>query len=366
MAVYRAEQVGVKAPSTGFQQGGWYNGRQFWNGTLSDPGVIHPESNQQGAGHAVSNEVIAQTNPNNVAYVQQQRQQAGVLTPGSMPGGTYNPNAQSSGMGDMGTTSPATLDLPKLYENLYANSGIRDIEGELIQREKEYNDAQMKINDNPWFSEADRVGRLEKLSKDYENRVANKRNEVAMKKADIETKLNLEMKQFDINSESARMALDRFNTLLSTGALNGASGEDIANITRSTGISSQAIQSAIKAQQQKNRDTQVITSTNDAGVVTAVVIDKSTGEVISSNSLGSIGNAQNGSSKASEGEIKAYYMNALREDAKKGLTLSQIFNLYTGHLEPNQIYQLYNSNSKYGADKGKIKNLEKYGVTRSK
>lgn len=56
---YTAEQLGIKAPSGGFQTGGWYQGRQYWNGTLSDPGVIHPESNQQGAGQAVNPEVNA-------------------------------------------------------------------------------------------------------------------------------------------------------------------------------------------------------------------------------------------------------------------------------------------------------------------
>lgn len=56
---YTAEQLGIKAPSGGFQTGGWYSGRQYWNGTFSDAGVIHPESNQQGAGSSVSQDVKA-------------------------------------------------------------------------------------------------------------------------------------------------------------------------------------------------------------------------------------------------------------------------------------------------------------------
>jgi hypothetical protein len=54
---YNPTQLGITAPSGGFQTGGWYQGRQYWNGTLSDPNVIHPESNQQGAGSAVNQEV---------------------------------------------------------------------------------------------------------------------------------------------------------------------------------------------------------------------------------------------------------------------------------------------------------------------
>src|SRR3990167_653722 len=63
-ATYAPEQLGIKAPSGGFQTGGWYSGRQYWNGTLSDPGVIHPQSNQQGAGGA------AYVAPKDQAFIQ--------------------------------------------------------------------------------------------------------------------------------------------------------------------------------------------------------------------------------------------------------------------------------------------------------
>lgn len=86
MATYTPQQLGISAPPGGFQTGGWYQGRQYWDGTLSEPGVIHPLSNQQGAGQAVSNEVIAQTNPANVAYIEQQRIQANqIQAPVSTP-----------------------------------------------------------------------------------------------------------------------------------------------------------------------------------------------------------------------------------------------------------------------------------------
>ena len=51
--LYSPESLGIKAPSGGFQEGGWYNGRHYWGGQLSDPGVINPISNQQGAGQEV-------------------------------------------------------------------------------------------------------------------------------------------------------------------------------------------------------------------------------------------------------------------------------------------------------------------------
>ncbi len=48
---------GVKAPSGGFQQGGWYEGRQYWNGTLSAKGVENSQSGTASAGTKVSDEV---------------------------------------------------------------------------------------------------------------------------------------------------------------------------------------------------------------------------------------------------------------------------------------------------------------------
>jgi sulfur transfer complex TusBCD TusB component (DsrH family) len=64
------------------QVGGWYNGQQ-WNG--SSLGAAGVENIGANAGKAVSNEVIAQTNPNNVAYIEAQRMQSAGSTSNSIP-----------------------------------------------------------------------------------------------------------------------------------------------------------------------------------------------------------------------------------------------------------------------------------------
>jgi len=272
------------------KNGEWINGRQYWDGTYGEPGQINPKSNQQGAGQMVSAEVNRQSSvaqgkaPDAIdKYLEQQRAAAGG------GGGGYG---GGGGMGDFGSgsgagfTAPEVLNLPKLYESLYANSGIRELESELSAKEKQFIEAQGKINDNPFLSEGTRVGRVAKLDDLYQKRTANLRNDVATKKADIETKLNLETKQFDINSQAAQQAMNQFNTLLQMGALDNASGDDIANITRSTGLSSEAIRSAVQAQRQRNRQTQVI-QTDDGESINAVVMDTQTGEIISSTRLAS-------------------------------------------------------------------------------
>ncbi len=279
------------------QTGGWYDSQQFWGGTLSTPGAINPQSNQQGAGQPVSNEVIAQTNPANVPYIQKQQQQYQPQPPQpTQPMGSgVTPGVSTSGTGvnlaGLPSVTP-TINLPDLYNSLYKDSGVSDLEKKYSDMTTSFNNAQSKINDNPFLSEASRVGRIQKLATDYQNATANIKNDIATKKADVEMKLNLATKQYDINSQAAKDALSTFNTLLDSGALNNASGEDIANITRSTGISSTMIQSAIDASKAKNIKSQVITSTNDAGVVTVSVINPDTGEIIKQSSLGAIGNQQ--------------------------------------------------------------------------
>ena len=372
--LYTPQQLGIKAPAGGFQQGGWYSGRQYWDGMLSDPGVINPKSNQQGAGQAVSAEVNAQSAAKQGVSAQQlesylQAERDKQAKANVQPTAQYNPNPgnlsaaslSESGAG-VGITPAAPLNLPDLYKNLYETQGIAELEASLKGKADRYAEAQSKINDNPFLSEASRVGRVAKLTTDYNNAVKNDQDALAMKKQDIATQLDIATKQFDINSQSAKMALDQFNVLLQSGALAGASGNDIASITKATGISSGMIQSAINAQREKDVQTSV-TTVDDGKNIYSVVINSKTGEIINKQAIGA---SKPSTAQATDSDKKSYYMNALRQDAQNGLTLSQIFNLYTGYLDPNIIYQLYNANSKYGPDKGDVKALEKYGVTSGK
>jgi len=286
------------------QQGGWYDSQQYWGGTLSSPGVINSQSNQQGAGQAVSQEVNRQTSvaagkaPDaNQQYIDQQKALAAKTATPAPIRPTTGAGAGSTGSTGIPTgivTTQPTLNLPDLYKNLSTQAGLTDIEKRITEKTARYNEVQAAINDNPWLSDAKRVGRVQKLTMDFENGVRNDQNELAMKKQDIQTQLDLATKQFDINSQAAQQAMSQFNTLLSMGALDGASGNDIAGITAATGISSDMIQAAINANKAKNTKTQVITSTNDAGEVTVSVINPDTGDIISQKSLGAVGNAENG------------------------------------------------------------------------
>lgn len=336
------------------QTGGWYDGQQYWNGTLSQPGQINSQSNQPGAGGLVSNEVIAQTNPANVAYIQQQRAKMNLApspstgVPASQP--TSQP-AQSSGAGvDTSFFNQPTIDLPGLYEDLYAKSGVYDLEKKMTAYTEDFNTAQSKINDNPFLSEASRVGRIQKLQTDYNNNTAGIRNDIATRKADIETRMNIQTKQFDINSQQATQALSQFQTLLQAGALDNASGEDIANITRGTGLSSSMIQSAINANKDKNIKTSVI-EYDDGTNQGFMVINSQTGQIINKEVVAASTKTSGGGTvtERKEADLIAT-QNNLIADIQAGSTLRQLVGHYTGAggLTVEEVYRLYNTYSPYG------------------
>ena len=353
------------APPGGFQQGGWYDGKQYWNGTFSDPGKIHSESDQQGAGQAVSEEVNIQSDvaqglsPGTIQdYLNQQNQNSQPTIP--QPVDPTSGSSSASGMsGASGMAMPeqANINLPDMYKGLHESSGISAIEADLSQKEKEFTEAKGVINDNPWLSEATRVGRIAKIESLFAERTANLRSDVATKKADIETQMNLELKQMDLNSQQTQLAWQQFNTLLDMGALNNASGEDIANWTRQTGISSQMIQSAISEKNKKDVKTSIIQSENDAGEVTVSVINSETGAVINQQSLGAVGTktkVTGGGGGGSDNQVESSFMADVESNMEVDNLFARLVQTYANPaygLSLNDIYELYRNSpagQKYG------------------
>src|SRR3990167_2167202 len=131
--------------------------------------------------------------------------------------GLANPQGNTTPGASTASLTQSTIDLPKLYESLYQSSGIRGIETQLSDKERAFAEQTSKIKDNPYLSEATMTGRLSKLSDKFNADATNVRSDIATKKADIETQLNLQTKQFDINSQQAQTAFNQFNSLLSSG-----------------------------------------------------------------------------------------------------------------------------------------------------
>jgi hypothetical protein len=308
--------------TTKYQDGGWYNGRQYNAATNSfgDVGVIN-NPNQQGYGQAVSAEVnkqsaaaqgvstdtfnkylqtqVAAPAPQNT-QTQVQNLPQGIVTPGN--------TSLDTGQSSMSINSPTTPNLTELYKTLQTNSGVSDKEAQITAAEKKFLEARNIVSDNPFLSASMQDNRLRRLRQQYETEVSPLKNDVAMKKADIETQMNLQTQQFTIDSQAAQQALSQFNTLLESGALNNASGADIANITRSTGMSSGMIQAAVNAAKTKNLSVQ----SYDDGVNQYFVAVDPSGNIVNKQLVG-----KSKSTKSGGGFDAESFMKLLQDQTNK-------------------------------------------------
>ena len=325
------------APAGGFQQGGWYNGRQYWNGTFSQPGQIHPESNQQGAGGMVSPEINAagdaaagnrpganQTYINNQYQIPGTPPSSGVATSG-VPGSGASGVGESGGLS--GITTVSNLNLMEEQQRLYEASGITQlqttiagIQATIDSKKAEADKRRAEVNENPFLSESSRVGRIRKIDEALndslltdEAKLANYNAQVTQKQNEINDKLNLTIKQFDIDKATRAENRDLFNSLLASGALNNASMQDLGNLAAQTGLPISFIQSAIKASQKA--DVQIETQTDNNGNVTILTIDKQTGQIINQVSAGRVGKGQTGSASDTKNGNKTIINSVLSSNA---------------------------------------------------
>ena len=372
------DPAGQPAPQGGFKTGGWYSGYQYWNGTFApQAGVIHPASDQPGAGETVSEEVnvagdvaVGNAPGTNQEYIDEQN--ALNNPPPSTPS---TPGAGTPGAGTPGgalTPEQEEVDFQAIYKNIQENSGVKALEDEYLEKERIFIENKGKINDNPFLSEATRVGRERKLTELFNDNTANLQNKIAMRKADTEMMMNLQLKQIDFNSQQSQLAFEQLNSLIGMGAFDNASGELIAEWTRKTGLSSDIILSAVKASKKANVDTQIITSTADSGEVTISVINSQTGEIINQSSLGNVGNAEGGGGGSTAGNTEAQFMQSA--DTIKGKDINgqwwgefpQLVANYAPYYSLEEIYSLYLKSSlgqQYGTpneDAGEIKGLYDY------
>ena len=236
------------APAGGFQQGGWYNGRQYWNNTFSQPGQIHPESNQQGAGTMVNPQTLAATSTQaglapgaNQTYINSQYAGANLGQPGSNMAGVYS-----------GTPGVAGQDANKPLSD--AQLKVNDIQTSINAKKAEADKRRAEVNDNPFLSEASRVGRIAKIDAMLNDSIATEN-----------ANLLYYQKQLDAEKLAAQP------------------------------------------------DYVVNTETDDNGNVTAFTIDKKTGKLVRTESLGKVGKSKsdaNTTSVSNQAAIKQGLVNS--------------------------------------------------------
>ena len=229
--------------------------------------------------------VISQilANPSSSSIYQDFQRESG----GSAGGASAIPNV----------TAP-TIDLQSIYDTAFRNSGVSDLQAKsaevnqrILARQAALNEAKAKINDNPFYSEATRVGRLAKLDmiagndiKTLQNELGLADNAVSTAKADAQVRVNLAAQQYNIDSAQYTQKVNQINTLLTSGSLNGASSSDIAQIALSTGMSTSMVQSIINSSKAKENKPQLVQV--DDGKNQKIVAVDSSGNIISQQILG--------------------------------------------------------------------------------
>lgn len=408
-------------------QGGWYDGQQFWGGTLSPKGVINSLSDQVGAGKPVSAEVNAQSAREQGVSVQQfntylatpnkvtsSQAQSTLNNYGSSLFGAANSSptrgvqsfeeiaASLKGSGILPSGSaPTPPSLASQFQQLSTEKGVDAIQASInaFKAQQDEIAAQLRINvsaerDKPVAQnviegkvsvqqrdkqeEYDFVSRqLARKTDEYNSALGSIKMIMDFTQTDFQNASTAYNTQFDQaistfnlirgiqqdQKTDEQRAIDnaRANAQIFVNAIS-AGNLDLSQLPpdQAAQLARMEVQAGLPigffgAIRKDPKADIVFTSTNNG--VTQVGTRNADGSISVSNYGTPTGGGGTKEDKAS------YYTNAAITDARKGATLSQMFSIYTGVVPPNEIYTLYNANSKYGADRGDIENLRKYGVT---
>lgn len=364
MSGYTAAALKIAAPAGGFADNGWYAGRNYdaATQTFGEANQNWSNNNPDKNKGQVSAEVRAQSaaaqGKTPAEFDSYLASQGASNLSGNGFGDSWSPSGSPGSGGGVGYTAPAPIDLMGEYNTLQDNAGIAGIQAELQAKKQSYDKATSQINDNPFLSESSRVGRVQKLSTDYQNSTATTQDKLKLAQADADTRMGLYQKQYDINNAATQQSLKQFDSLLQSGALNGASVDDIAGLSKSTGMSTGMIQSAIKASNDKNVQTSTI-SFDDGTNQGFAIINTKTGQVISKQIIAAskptaaeqkAATGGGGSTTASAAQNKQQAVAQLPTDARNGWTLGTMMNFYQQFgLSAQQIYNTYRSANYYKA-----------------
>lgn len=221
-----------------------------------------------------------------------------------------SPGNKSSSDNAYSTPKAPTINVDKIYSEAYntpeiqaVKQSIEETNAKIQERERALAEAESNINDNPFYSEATRVGKVSKLQQKAGADINNLRGllntyEVQMGnlRSDASQAVNVALQQYQIDRQSYQDNVSKFNTLLSSGAIAYANEGDIQAISTALGMSPSMIESIRQKQKQDNVKAQMITSEDDSGNVTVAVIDANTGNIINKQSLGNIAKSKSSSS----------------------------------------------------------------------
>ncbi len=121
------------------KQGEWYDGQHYFNGSLGAVGVVN-DPNAVGYNNRVSDTVVAQTNPNNVSYLNNTIKASQLQAPVSVPYTTNTSSSFVSGLNAQVEQARKALDAnlsTRLDANKQQMTALRATEQETLGKVKE-------------------------------------------------------------------------------------------------------------------------------------------------------------------------------------------------------------------------------------
>jgi hypothetical protein len=236
-------------------------------------------------------------------------------------GGSAPVSTLSSGSGGMGLSGggSSNTNLMDIYNT--ALSGVSDLQTQLDAKKTARDTALATVNDNPFYTEATRVGKQGKVNEAATNDINTLQGQIDSAKADAQVRVNIATQQYNIDDKNYQNQIQKLNILISSGAIANASSSDIAQIAQATGMTTSMVKGIVSGVQAGQVQTSVVSNTDDNGNVTVSVINTKTGEIIANNSLGSVSGTKTvsqGSTTVSQQEASKAMSAALNAEGVKG------------------------------------------------
>ena len=197
---------------------------------------------------------------------------------------TQAPSGGMAGIGATGGTSG--INLSGLYDQYFNTDEIKSKKAELDSATASRDSAITSTQNNPWYSQASRGGKIAGIRSDSERNLTRINDELTRMQTDGQIQYNIKTQQYNIDRQEYQDSLALFNNLVSSGALVNASTNDIANLSVKTGIPTSMINSIVKTSQTKNLSLQTYSDGSNQYVV---AIDPTSGAIVNKTLLGSTG-----------------------------------------------------------------------------
>ena len=218
----------------------------------------------------------------------------------------------NNGISSYSPPSAPKVDLNSIYSNAVNDANkllqpsidssaslVNDIQKRIDEKRAALNKAEFSINDNPYFAEATRVGRIAKLRDAAQNELSLDTNQLsvaqdqarlneaklAQAKADAQIKVNIAANQYNIESTQYQNQVQMFNNLLTSGGFNNASQEELSQVAEIMGVNTSVINSIV-TQSKKLNEPKVTLQTYDDGENQYVIAIKEDGTIVNRQLMG--------------------------------------------------------------------------------